>query len=152
MKNYINISKKRDIANKVVLMSSENMDGLIKIDSFKRKIYTFMFAAEEYLEKSFGDDFDALMDQYDELMQSGVADQIKALDDYTEFEFIVMKLVADTEKCNSVEHSVAKMCQAVVCAIENISDALADKISEFDADILKDTNIMELMSVVNRLK
>lgn len=152
MKKYINISKKRDIANKVVLMSSENMDGIIKIDSFKRKIYTFMFAAEEYLEKSFGDDFDALMDQYDELMQSGVADQIKALDDYTEFEFIVMKLVSDTEKCNSVEHSVAKMCQSIVGAIENISDALADKISEFDTDILKDANVVEIMSVINKLK
>lgn len=133
-------------------MSSENMDGIIKIDSFKRKIYTFMFATEEYLGENFGDDFDILMDKYDEFMQSGVADQIKALDDYTEFEFIVMKLVADTEKCNSMEHSVAKMCQAVIGAIENISDALADKISEFDTDILKDTNVMELMSVINKLK
>lgn len=150
--NYISISKKREIANRVVLMSSDNMDGIIKIDSFKKKVYTFMFAAEEYLGEHFDNDFDSLMDKYDELVQDGTYSEIMELGDYLEFKFIVDDLIKDTEKVNSIEYSVSQMCQAIVNAVGNISDSLADKISEFDTDILKDTNVMELMSVLNTLK
>ena len=149
---YISISKKKELANKVIMMSSDHMEGLVKIDSFKQRVYTFMLAAEVYLGENFGDDFDVLMDKYDEIMQSDLAEQIENLDDYIEFKLIVKELVADTKDANSIEYSVSKMCQAVVNAVGNISDALADKISEFDTDILNDTNVMELMSVVNRLK
>ena len=149
---YITISKKRELANKVVLMSSYNVDGLIKIDSFKRKVYTFMLAAEGYLDENFGEDFDAMMDKYDELIQSDVGKQIMTLNDYADFEWFVFNAARDAENMNSIECSVAKMCQAVVDAVNNISDALSDKISEFDTDILNDTNIMELMSVINKFK
>lgn len=149
---YITISKKREIANRVLLMSSENMDGIIKIDSFKQRVCTLVLAAEEYVGENFGNDFDIFMDKYDELTKNGIAAHIKAMDDYLELEFIVNGMVADTEKINSIEHSVSQMCRAIVDAIGNVSDSLADKISEFDTDILKDTNITELMSVINRLK
>lgn len=151
-KNYISISKKKEIANKVVMMSSENMNGFIKIDSFKKRIYTFMFAAEEYLYENFEEDFDALMSKYDELAHDGLVEDIKSLDDYLEFEFIVNDLVYDTEKINSIEHSVSQMCRTIIDSFGKVSDSLADKISEFDTDVLKDTNITELMSVLDRLK
>jgi hypothetical protein len=149
---YIPVSKKREIANKVVMMSSENMNGLIKIDSFKKRIYTFMFAAEEYLGENFGDDFDILMNKYDELVEDCTVWTIKDFSDYAEFERIVDDLVYDTEKVNSIEHSISQMCGAIISAVGKISDSLADKISEFDTDILKDADITELMSVINGLK
>lgn len=150
--DYIAISKKRDIANKVLMMCMDSTDGFIKIDTFKKELYTFVYAVEEYTGIKFDNDFEKIMEKYDKMAKSGDANVIFEMNDYNELCHVVDIVIDMVEKDNSVEHSVAQMCNAIISAFDKVSTTLANKIDEFDMESLQDIDITELMSVVQKLK
>ena len=149
---YIEVSKKRDIVNKVLVMCMDSFDGFVKIDLFKKELYTFIYAAEEYMKVKVDNDLESIMKKYDKMVKDGDVKAIEELEDYTVLCHMVNNAVIMMEKDNSVEHSVAQMCGTVIAAMNRIANAIENKINEFDVDILQDTNITELMSIVQRLK
>lgn len=152
--DYIPISRKREIAKKVLMMCTEN-NGFVSIDVFKKNLYLFVFAMQEYTKLEFANDFEGIMNDYDYLAVNGQLSEIMGVvhKDYKELSEIVQEESVSILNSNSIETSMAKIANSITSAVDKISNALEDKISGLDInDVLGDINVNELMSLVDRLK
>ena len=150
MKDYINVERKIEIANHILVLCLENDSDFMKVNEVKKDIYTLVFAVKEYFGTKIPDEFDKVMKKYDKIKND---EDMNMPDDYADLCKVVDQTIEMALKNNSIEYSVARATSTIIESLGKIAMSIADKIDGIDVDnILSDINVDELMSVINRLK
>jgi hypothetical protein len=141
VKTYVPFAEKRELCEKVLNACNTKKGGLVKVDSVSRYIIFTLSIIAKYtnIEFSSGKDaeFDSL-DEYDMLCENYLLNPILEVigEEYVTCNNILNMMMADIEANNNtveavLEHNLSK----IVGSVDNITDALVEKIEELNVDL-----------------
>jgi hypothetical protein len=156
IKTYIPFRKKREIAEMVVKQNTEWVDGIKKNDQINQYISFVIAILSAHTGIEFSDDPVA---DYDLLAESGLLPQIIAefQESYSECD-IVSKMALSMElEDNNLGAIVGRFLNGISIKIDGISEALKNKVENFDLkDLLggdfNKEDIVKLFGVLDKIK
>lgn len=147
VKEYLPIEEKKLIARGIIYECTEEVDGVIKIDSMQRDLsyVKYMILRHTNLEYTNED--------YDVLCSSGWLDKIMLLfkTDADECKRILDLMMGDRIREASIEYTVAKFIGGLTNMLEGLSEQLSKKIEQIDLGsvIPKDMDANKLMKFLD---
>lgn len=140
VKTYVPFAEKRELCEKVLNACNTKKGGLVKVDSVSRYIIFTLSIIAKYTNIEFSsgeEEFDSL-DEYDMLCENYLLNPILEVigEEYVTCNNILNMMMADIEANNNtveavLEHNLSK----IVGSVDNITDALVEKIEELNVDL-----------------
>lgn len=153
---YIPVLDKRNIALEVLEECTEEDEGYLQVDQFKKHIYFTAAVLREYVGLEFSDSFETMAFEYDELCQYGVIEDIIDLvsEDYIRAERILAFEEYKLLSKNSIEAQAVKLTNSIADSLGNLSETIGKKVENLDVNKIlpKDADINKLLDVLKLLK
>lgn len=157
IQDFIPAIDKKSIATEVLENCTNEIDGYIHVDEFKKSIYFALATVREYtnFEPDFTS-FEAMLVDYDTLCQFGILSAIIAVigDDYLRTEHVLAGEQASFTASNSIEAQIAKLAIIATDAIGKLTNMINDKIGNADLNNIlpEGTNVEELLGQLAKFK
>lgn len=153
--SYIPIQEKRMIVRDILDKCMDDHDGFVTIDEVDKEIYLTLIMLREYHGLEISDDYDSMVAEYDTLAKSGVLEWLRTdVRDKQVLQDIMYQEQHAILARNSMGAQVAKVANALVGAIEGITNKFEGAINGLDVNkIIPDgVDVKQLMEFVSKYK
>lgn len=154
IREYLPFVEKRALCEKVLDASCETKGAIVEVDSVSRYVLFTLSVLAQYTNLEFGktDGVDSI-DEYDMLCQNGLLNYILATiaGEYEACNNMLNMMMADIDaNNNNVAAVFDRALQSGLGYIDNIIDALVDKINDLELD-LSQLDIDKIMGIIDKL-
>ena len=154
IREYLPFVEKRALCEQVLKASCKTKGAIVEVDSVSRYILFTLSMLTQYTNLEFEntDDLDAI-DQYDMLCQNGLLNPILGViaGEYEACNNILNMMMADIDaNNNNVAAVFDKALQRGLGHIDNLVDALVDKVNDLELD-LSQLDIDKIMGIIDKL-
>lgn len=155
---YIPVLEKRQLAELVYASSTEIENGVVKVDSLSKYLIFTLLMLTRYTNLEFSVDekgaaTEEAIREYDALCENGLLNPIIAefQDDYARANEIMNYVFQDNLAVNNtVEAVVGKAANGLLNILDNLADALSNKVNEMEFD-LSNIDMSKLENIMNLL-
>lgn len=152
VKKYLPIMDKKKFVMDVSAACTDDIDGFVTVDRFKMHIYFDMHILGAYTNLEIAKEFDEMVEQYDELCESGLLTKIIGLFK-TDYDAMCVILEDDLKELvvqNSIDTRIVKIANK----INSIIDVIGNKFNSFDLNTLfpEGADVNQLVEMMSMLK
>lgn len=130
IKDYISVVDKRKFVVDVIAACTDDIDDFITVDKFKMNIYFDMCVLGLYTNIEIASNFNAMIEQYDELCKYGILNKII---EKIKVEYDALKVILDAElEALLIQNSIDAQVVKIANKVNKVINVVIDKLDEVD--------------------